>query len=375
MNRTSTPKLVFAVLCFCGLFAFSATHAQSRNSSISSSTNGSTSRYTSNSNNQKLNIESNGKVVIGNDEKSISSISSGGYLKIEKTTFGNTRSIFISNSGNGLDYEYKEGRTKKPFDPDGRAWLAEILPELLNTTTIASEERVDRLYRKGGAKSVLDMIGNLGGDHVKTHYLGLLLQKNLKPSEITATIDKTISQVSSDHYQTEIYKKIKPFYFNDINQLRRVVESLQSDHFRAELLKPIFSEHTVGGEGQKSIELINMLDSDHFKNEIARTLDFGKLSDQELKFMVDELVPSIDSDHFKNELLKTAINEGNMTENRSLIILSGVKDIDSDHFKAEILKYLCQKQGSEKVKAKIRETAKSEIHSSHFFGEVMRCAS
>ncbi|MCE7055691.1 hypothetical protein LZF95_13475 [Algoriphagus sp. AGSA1] len=374
MNRTSILRLASTFLCLYSLFAFNVAHAQSRSSSNTSSSNGYTSRFTSNDNNQKLNIESNGKIAIGSDEKSISSISKGGYLKIEKTTFGNTRSIFISNSNGGLDYEYKEGRSVKPFEPDGRVWLAEILPELLNTTTIGAEDRVERLYAKGGIKSVLDIIGNLHSDHVKTQYLGLLLKKNLKSNEITATIDKTISQVSSDHYQTEIFKKVSPSYFNDVNLLRRAVESLQSDHFKAELLKPIFSANVIKGEGQKSIELIKMIDSDHFKTEIARSIDFEDLSDQDLKFMIDELVGSIDSDHFKNELLKTAINKGNMTEDRSLIVLSGVKDIQSDHFKAEILKYLCQKQGSEKVKAKIRETAKSEIKSTHFFGEVMRCA-
>lgn len=374
MNRISTSRIAFAVLCFFSLLVYSGANAQSRSISTSSSSNGTTSRYTSKDNNQKLNIESNGEVSIGDDEKSIRSISRGGYLKIEKTTFGNTRSIFINNNGNGLEYEYKEGRTTKPFEPDGKAWLAEILPELLNTTTIGSEDRVNRLYAKGGASSVLGIIGNLGGDHVKTHYLGLLLQKNLKPNEITATIDKTISEIDSDHFQTEIYKKISPSYFNDINQLRRAVESIDSDHFKTQLLKPIFSANVIKGEGQKSIELINMIDSDHFKTEIARTLDFEELSDQELKFMVDKLVSSIDSDHFKNEVLKTAINEGNMTENRALIILVGVRGIDSDHFKTETLKYLCQKQGSEKVKAQIREIAKSEIQSSHFLGEVMRCA-
>ena len=352
------------------------TSQQNRSSSsITRSSNSSSSKFVSQNNNQKLNIEFNGDIAIGADEKSISSISRGGYLKIEKTTFGNSRSLFVSGSGTDLTYDYKEGGTQKPFEPNGRAWLAEILPEMLNSTTLGSSERVNRHYARGGAKSVLDLLDKMESDHVKTHYLSLLLEKSLNPNEISMVIDKTTSNLDSDHYKTEVYKKIDPSSFSGIDQLRKAVASLDSDHFKAELLKPIFSKSLVKGEGQKSVELINMVDSDHFKSEIAKTIDFSQLNNQELKFMVDQVVSNIDSDHFKSEVLKYIFQKGNMNDDRAIIVIAGVKNVDSDHFNAEILKYICQKQNSEKVKTQIRATAKEVIDSSHFLGEVMKCAS
>jgi hypothetical protein len=343
--------------------------------SISTSSNGSNTSYVYKDNNQKLKIEYNGTIKISADGKSVSSVSPGSQLKIEKTTFGNSRAIVIKNDGNGLKHEYKEGGRNKAFEPDGRVWLAEILPEIMNSTTLGAEERVASHYSKGGASAVLELIDQLKGDYLKSTYLGLLLKKNLNATDISACIDKTMSEIDSDHYQLEVYKKIDPSYFKNVSQLNKVVSALDSDHFKTELLKPIFKTNIMEGKGKESIQLIKMVDSDHFKTEIAKTITFSSLSNQELKFMVDELVPAIDSDHFKNELLKTAFDKGNMDEGRSLIILDGVESIESDHFKSELLTYVCKKQGSEKVKTKIMEIAKNSIESSHFLGEVARCAS
>lgn len=333
-----------------------------------------TSKWTVNDNNQKSSLETNGKITVSEDEKSISSISNGGYLKIEKTTFGNSRSLFITNKGGSLDYEYKEAGRTKPFEPDGRIWLSEILPDLLNSTTIAAEARVDRYYAKGGTKAVLGILPQLKSDHVKSAYLSLLMKKNLNQADISLVIDAVPDNLESDHFKYEVYKNVPPAYFQNINQLTKAVSNIESDHFKAQLLKPIFKANVVQGQGEKALQLINLVESDHFKVEIAKSIPFENLSTQDLKFMVESVVPKIESDHFKNELLKATINTNNLTEERALLILSGVKSIDSDHFKAEVLKSLCAKQSSERVKQQIRETAKSTIQSSHFLGEVMRCA-
>ncbi|MBN7811370.1 hypothetical protein J0A68_10405 [Algoriphagus sp. H41] len=368
MNRLLLLLLFLASPIFCG-------EVLAQNTSVTARSSGSnTSKWTVNDNRQKSSLETNGKITISEDEKSIASISPGGYLKIERTTFGNSRSLFITNKGGSLDYEYKEGGRSKPFEPDGRIWLSEILPDLLNSTTIGAEARVDRYYAKGGAKSVLGLMSQLKSDHVKSAYLGILMKKNLSQSETSAVIDAVPSQLDSDHYKLEVYKKVPPAYFKDINQLTRAVSNIDSDHFKTELLKPIFKTNVLAGQGEKALQLINLVDSDHFKLEIAKSIPFQNISTQDLRFLVESVVPKIDSDHFKNELLKSVINTNNLTEERALIILNGVKSMDSDHFKAETLKSLCAKQPSERVKQQIREVAKTSIESSHFLGEVMRCA-
>ena len=108
-----------------------------------------------------FNVETRGKIELSDDDKDIKSMSPDGYLEITKTVFGSKRTIVVSPQGNGLKREYYEGRTAVAFEPEGRKWLSEILPEILRSTTIGAESRVNRFYKQGGTKGVLDEITKL----------------------------------------------------------------------------------------------------------------------------------------------------------------------------------------------------------------------
>ena len=109
-----------------------------------------------------FNIESRGKIEVTDDDKDIKSMSEDGYLEISKTVFGSKRGIIIESLGGGkLKKEYYESRTKMDWEPAGKAWLGEILPEVLRSTTIAAESRVDRFFKQGGANAVLGEIGEM----------------------------------------------------------------------------------------------------------------------------------------------------------------------------------------------------------------------
>src|SRR5690606_5695486 len=233
LHRLTLLLIILACPLFCG-------EAFAQSASVVAQSNGTTSKWSVNDGNQKSSLETNGKITVAEDEKSISSISPGGYLKIQRTTFGNSRSLFITSKNGSLDYEYKEGGRTKPFEPDGRVWLSEMLPELLNTSTIAADSRVDRLYGRGGTKAVLGILPQLKGDHVKSSYLAILMKKNLNKADVIAVIDAVSSNLDSDHIKLEEYKNIPASYFEDTDQLTKVVSNLDSDHFKAQLLKPIY---------------------------------------------------------------------------------------------------------------------------------------
>lgn len=93
-------------------------------------------------------VEVRGKVELTDDDKDIKSMSPDGYLEVRKTVFGSRRALVISPDGGGLKKEYYEGRTKVAFEPAGRQWMAEILPELVRSTTIGAESRVERFFKK-----------------------------------------------------------------------------------------------------------------------------------------------------------------------------------------------------------------------------------
>ncbi len=93
-------------------------------------------------------LEYRGKITISDDDKDIVDISDGGYFELSKITFGNRRSIEIRKSGGRLIKKYYEGRSEVDYEPEGREWLADVLPEIIRNTGIAAESRTARIYKK-----------------------------------------------------------------------------------------------------------------------------------------------------------------------------------------------------------------------------------
>jgi hypothetical protein len=150
-----------------------------------------------------FNIEIRGTIEVSDDDRDISNMSHDGYFEVTKTSFGSRRTIKITREGSVLIKRYYEGRTEINFDPEGRKWLAEILPEVVRTTTIAAESRVNRFYSKGGTQAVLTEIDAIKSDHVKSYYARMLMKKPVLEKDYATLIHKVTGNMHSDHYISE----------------------------------------------------------------------------------------------------------------------------------------------------------------------------
>ena len=103
-----------------------------------------------------------GIIEITEDNKMITGISADGFVEINKTAFGNNRRLFIHADDKGtITYEYYVGKTETAFNPEGKKWLAEILPDIVKRSDLGVESRVRHLYQKKGLRAVLDAIEDL----------------------------------------------------------------------------------------------------------------------------------------------------------------------------------------------------------------------
>lgn len=148
-----------------------------------------------------MKIEFKGDIRVSDDDKMITGMSPGAYLKVYKKTFGNKRGLEIREADGTLRFDYYSGNKKLPFEPEGREWLAEILPDVVRKTGIDAEERANRYYKKGGANAVLSEIGEIPYDNIKMLYYKTLIDKNgLSANDfakIGASIDNELSYDSS----------------------------------------------------------------------------------------------------------------------------------------------------------------------------------
>lgn len=314
-------------------------------------------------------VETRGKMEVSDDDRDIKSMSPDGYLEITKTVFGSKRRIVISATASGLKKEYYEGRTLVAWEPEGRKWLGEILPEIVRTTTIAAESRVNRFYRSGGVHAVLNEIRAIESDFVRAHYANLLVNVNQPAQNMPIIIAEVSDIMESDHYLAEFLTKNLKAFLPSKEAVRAVflaTGKMDSDHYRTEVIKealylgPGSQENVVA-----ALEATSKMESDHYKTEVLTSLlRQSNLSDAILAEMINT-TKGMESDHYRTVVLTKALSKPGLSSTSFQRALESVKMMDSDHYKTEVLTSLLGNTISPEVQAQLI-AATSSIESDHY---------
>ena len=282
--------------------------AQGRRTSVSVRDNGKTTISIKNGLGNNFAIEYKGEITLSDDDTDVVAISDGGYMEIKKAAFGSRRRISIEPDNSGkLIKKYYVGSSQRNFDAEGRKWLSEILLEVVRTTTLGSEKRVNRLYKQGGAYKVLTEVDKISSNHVKSRYIKLLLNKKLSEKDLLRVLDE-VDHIDSDHHRASILKENTAAFL--------AYEATTGAYIR-----------TTGG-----------IDSDHHKASVLkRSIDDGNISDTQMKTLF-AIADDIDSDHHKASVLQTVLSHRSLNGNTLKLLLNTSRNIDSDHHKASVLK-------------------------------------
>jgi hypothetical protein len=358
---------ITAIIC---LFAVGTAMAQSYSSSTSTSKRNGTMTISHNDGYQNFNVEMRGKIEISDDDKDIKSMSPDGYLEITKTVFGSRRTLVISPQGGGLKREYYEGRTNMPWEPEGRKWLAEIMPELLRTTTIAAESRVNRFFKQGGVNAVLAEINEMESDYVIQAYADLLMGISGVAQKDYANIISKISQkMESDYYIAEFLQHNLDKFLQNTQATDAVFQAcarLDSDHYKTQVIKEALRSQPISVESVKTIlAATDKMDSDHYKTEVLTTLlRQPNLTDAIIAEMINS-TRSMDSDHYRTVVIQKALSLKNLSTTSYQRVLESVKDFDSDHYKTQVLTdLLSNKLATEQIFNLV--TISNSIESDHY---------
>jgi hypothetical protein len=313
-------------------------HGQKTSTSISM--NDGRYRYSQKSGSNKLDIEYDGKIEFTEDDRSIKSISRGGYLKIRKTSFGNRREVLAEPNSNGtIDYEFYEGRKKIPYNDDAKKWLADVLLEVIRTTGIGAEGRVQRFYDKGGLTEVLKEVDLIRSDFVSSIYLKEVLgMDGLTDSELVKLAEYVPSELDSDHYIAEVFKDYGDLFFRNEAATTAFLSSMRrmdSDHYVSVILMKAMREDLTDDQIGKVLDAAKIMDSDHYKTQVFKELmDRRDLSSG----VIDQIVKSaadIDSDHYATVVLRDALDRPNLSDEAFNSLMDAVSNIDSDHYVTE----------------------------------------
>lgn len=124
---------------------------------------------------EKISIKFDGAFEINDDDSGIKSISPGGYLHVSD---GEGHLVeFISDRAGTLSTRYKVNNRERAFEPEGRQWLATIMPRFVRRSGFGASGRVARFLRNGGVPAVLAEISRIESSYAKKLYFSELLQQ------------------------------------------------------------------------------------------------------------------------------------------------------------------------------------------------------
>jgi len=359
--------LLFALIT--GLSSF----AQSSSSQIYASSENSKMTYKNSDGFNSFNIEVRGTIEVTDDDRDIKSMSSDGYLEITKTTFGSKRTIKISARGTSLKREYYEGRTLVSWEPEGRKWLSEILPEVVRTTTVAAESRVNRFYRKGGVQAVLNEIGVIESDYVKAHYANQLMKLPVSAKEYPIIVSKVSAELDSDHYLSEFLDSNLSKFMQSKEGVEAVftaTNKMESDHYKTQVIKEALKSQPASIESMKIILVsASKMESDHYKTEVLTSLmRQNNLTDPVIAELI-KTTNSIESDHYRTVVLTKAL-ERKLSPSSYQLVIESVKGIESDHYITQVIKSMLGNPIDSEVLNNLLSIT-SSIESDHYRTEVL----
>lgn len=409
-------SLLFVVLiAISHVEGFSQEESASRSeSNESSSHSNGVHRWRNSSGVTNFNIESRGKIEVTDDDRDIKSLSNDGYLEITKTVFGSKRAIVVESLGGGkIKKEYYEGRTKMDWDPNGKNWLAEILPEIVRSTTLGAEGRVNRIYAKEGVAGVIEELKKLEGDYTASHYAKLLLEKNISSSEMPRVIKGIADAINSDYYLSTVLQNnvskllstpeaanaflqatnnIGSSYYKSVvlkeaskklagspAQVKTILQSasdIDSDYYLSIVLTSLLEQDELKEESIRELILVSKnIPSDYYRTQVLNNaLDKGSLSNESLKNTVDAL-KEINSAYYKTGVFNTMTEKMTISPDVQIDILNEVKEsINSDYYGSITLKNVLEHQKLTNESFKLLVDIASEFNSANYAADVLKKA-
>lgn len=323
-------------------------------------------------------VEHKGTIEISDDDREITAISTGGFIEISKTTFGSKRRVRIEGlSGGKLNKQYRVGREDVKFEPEGRKWLAEILPEVVRSTGIGAKSRVDRFYKKGGVQAVLNEIEEFDSDYVMAIYANLLLDKpGLKAGEIVTTLETISSEMSSDYYLANVLKdNSDKLITNDETATAyfRAVSEIGSDYYAAEVLRGALKNPNISDKSSK--EVVNAaknIGSDYYMSSVFMEVLDNRSASENMVIEILYATDDIGSDHYQSAVLKKVMKRDNLTAETQKALLSVVGEVSSDHYMATIFSEMLERQLNEEALSELLEVVANNMSSDHYAHVILK---
>jgi hypothetical protein len=284
-----------------------------------------------------------GDIAFTDDETGIKSISPGGCIKYWK----NGRKLIAESDKDGtIAYQLYDGDNNvSPNEERGKKFVALVIKDLINLGFDA-KNRVDRIYRKGGAAAVLDEIDYLKNDFVRRTYFERLLEsKYLTPAEMNETAKSIGVALSADYEKSELLKKFADDYMASPQTSQaylQAVKSINGDYEKASTLEAIVKQPLTKGQLGQVLVITNTIGGDYEKaNVLKQIVEKEGLGPDNCDKLL-EVTNAIGGDYEKAGVLTELVENDSIPEESFGRLLLVATHIGGDYEKAGVFKKITE---------------------------------
>lgn len=289
-------------------------------------------------------METEGGVQFNGDHTGIERLEDGARFAIEEKRGRRRTSLRVTPGGEGRPvYDFRVGRSSRPFDAEGAAWLAKSIEFLLLEAAIDADVRVRRVYKEAGLPGVQALIESVESEHTRgvycAEFLGL---DNLGDEEI-------------------------------VEILRRIRSDFESDHTRANILVAYVDDHLRRTSTREAfLATLAAMKSDHeVRRVLESALDANGRTPEELAVLLAAL-PNVRSDYESAQFLSAFGPELLADEATSRAYFTVLEGLDSDYEKAGVLISLVRRTTNDDRLRTDCLAAAERLRSYHEYSRVMR---
>jgi hypothetical protein len=287
-----------------------------------------------------------GAVEFTDDDRDVMSLSPYGHFSLKESRWWvHSRRYEVTADGSGhLARFYQVDGEAKPLDNEGRAWLAQIMPEIIRETGAGAGPRVQRILRQRGPSGVLAEIRLIHSDESKRIYLEEVIRNgSLTPEQLSSAM-REARNIGSDEEKSEFLIAMAPIYLKDDlrDALFGAVDTISSDDEHRRVLSELVQQDS------RSVETLTLalrsaakISSDDEKAAILREVAERYRGNEVVRRPYFKAADSISSDEERRQVLSAVLKIDGDDRETLVDCLRSAAGISSDEEKAGILIEAC----------------------------------
>jgi hypothetical protein len=292
---------------------------------------------------ERVEVRYRGSIALTDDDRDIAQISPGGYFRIsDGGWFGAGNRVEVRPLANGtLERKFSSGWSEKPFEPEGRQWLATALQRLIRRTGFAADARVSRILKAQGAPGVLAEISRLETSYARSVYFRkLFVQATLTDRELAQALEQAGRQVDGSYELSRVLRQAadqavagaesRKAYFDAAAKITSDYEAARA--LTAALSKPGLPSASVA----QGLAAAKTIESDYELARLLRAVAGAQTLDAESRKAFFDALALVGSDYEHRRVL-SAVAGGGGDPAVSTAALTSAAKIDSDYDLAQVL--------------------------------------